>query len=799
MTRSLLLLATVVSATLAASLSDVACAQTPRPLELPGPQDGENAAPANADEDTLRLTLQGKVSLTDFIDYVARRLNLQILYDESLREKNINLIAPDPIPVDSLPELLQSILINEGLIVSDTDKQGFKRITTNERIPLVSRPLAKGETLQSVDSAVPVTRVFVLRENKPSEVVELFRPFLSEPGASVIALDPAGLLIITDVARNIRRVEGLLEIVDSGQSRVQVEFVSAENVSVIELSDRLGKILSAKRKAIGMDEESGGGLEVTLEERTNSLVLIGKSVEIEEAKALIERLDQPLSTLQRLFTLRFYSPQALDELIRSLLDDRAIKPPYSARVEGNTLIVESTQEVLDLIADTIRQVDTREAPDSQSPIRFYKIRNVPAQELVETLRGIGGNVTNTGQRRSVTPRSRTSNDLAVPGPNRGPVFTPLGDQGIQEPLAPPALRESLQNESLPFPQIGAIAANEQLEQQQLQFGPTDFPLEGDGLGAASLATDLIGEANVTVDVHTNTIIVVAKPEVQRIYAKLIESLDKRRPQVLLEAKVIIIDTSDNYSLGVEISGGDSEGSRRLFSFSSFGLSTVEPTTGALGIIPGVGFNGTLVDPTTADVVVRALATHTRARVLSTPRILVNDNAEGQLTSVLEVPFTSVNASQTVATTSFAGFAEAGTTITATPTISDDNYLQVDYIVTLNSFTGTGSDGVPPPRQTNEVQSRVTVPDGYTIIVGGLTSQNISHQLDGIPWLERIPIIRDLASLQEDSWQQTSLFVFLKPVILREDRFKDLRYLSDVNLRRSGEPTNFPQNAPLLIE
>ncbi|MEM6473864.1 MAG: secretin N-terminal domain-containing protein, partial [Planctomycetota bacterium] len=346
---------------------------------------------------------------------------------------------------------------------------------------------------------------------------------------------------------------------------------------------------------------------------------------------------------------------------------------------------------------------------------------------------------------------------------------------------------------------GAIPSGELLERQQFEVLPEDSQQVANGNETASLATDLIGEANVTVDVHTNTIIVVAKPEVQRIYAKLIETLDKRRPQVLLEAKVVIIDTTDNYTLGVEVSGGDSEGSRRLFSFSSFGLSTVEPTTGALSIMPGVGFNGTLVDPTTADVVVRALATHTRARVLSTPRILVNDNAEGQLTSVLEVPFTSVNASQTVATTSFAGFAEAGTTITATPTISDDNYLQVDYIVTLNSFTGTGSDGVPPPRQTNEVQSRVTVPDGYTIIVGGLTSQNISQEVDGIPWLERIPIIRDLASLQQDSWQQTSLFVFLKPVILREDRFKDLRYLSDVNLRRSGEPTNFPQNAPLLIE
>ena len=56
--------------------------------------------------------------------------------------------------------------------------------------------------------------------------------------------------------------------------------------------------------------------------------------------------------------------------------------------------------------------------------------------------------------------------------------------------------------------------------------------------------------------------------------------------------------------------------------------------------PGQGFNATLVDPQTADVVVRALATHRRSRVLSSPKILVDDNAEGTLESVNEVPFTS---------------------------------------------------------------------------------------------------------------------------------------------------------------
>jgi len=101
-------------------------------------------------------------------------------------------------------------------------------------------------------------------------------------------------------------------------------------------------------------------------------------------------------------------------------------------------------------------------------------------------------------------------------------------------------------------------------------------------------------------------------------------------------------------------------------------------------------------------------------------------------------FTSINASQTVATTSFAGFADAGTTITATPRISDDNHLQLDFAITLNSFTGTPANGVPPSRQTEQVTSQITIPDGYTVIVGGLNRHNTSSDYQGVPGLEKIP-------------------------------------------------------------
>lgn len=97
-----------------------------------------------------------------------------------------------------------------------------------------------------------------------------------------------------------------------------------------------------------------------------------------------------------------------------------------------------------------------------------------------------------------------------------------------------------------------------------------------------------------VDVNTNSIIVIADKSVQQVYKELIDALDQHRPQVMIEAKVVVLDTSDNFTLGIEVSGGDRTGTRKLFQFTSYGLSTVEPTTGALSLIPGRGFNWTLV-------------------------------------------------------------------------------------------------------------------------------------------------------------------------------------------------------------
>jgi general secretion pathway protein D len=329
-------------------------------------------------------------------------------------------------------------------------------------------------------------------------------------------------------------------------------------------------------------------------------------------------------------------------------------------------------------------------------------------------------------------------------------------------------------------------------------GNSPFGFGGNqGLGANGINFNAIqGLARVAADASTNTIIVIGPPSVQDAYEELIEFLDRRPQQVLIEARVVILDTTDDYSLGVEVSVGDRSGERRLLEFTSFGLSDVDPVSGALSLIPGRGLNWTLVDPSQADVVLRALASHRRARVTSTPRILVNDNKTGTLASVAEVPFTSVNASQTVATTSFAGFAEAGTSIEVTPRISDEDLLQLEFTVSLNSFTGPGGDGVPPPRQTDELSSEVTIPDGHTVIIGGL---NTSGSQDGIPFIENIPILKELTSITTKNSSNATLFFFLRPIILRDDKFEDLKFISESDAAKAGIQGAFPASSPILVQ
>lgn len=638
-----------------------------------------------------------------------------------------------------------------------------------------------------LDLWVPATRrplyqaARELCEKLNHPVPQLIKPFLTTPGANSLVLPESRTLIVTDYATNLLKISRGIEYMEKPPAAAVLEFVPIENVPATELATQVSTILVAKAKAEGA-RQAGAAVEAMPDARTNQVLLVGQQEQVDQAKELIRSLDVPLGLVTRTYSFQNVEAASIDRLAQQLVAPDVGERLYRSVVDevGNLLIVTSTEEMHRRIEQLQTARDVPVAP-AQSPMQFYKIKNLPVAELMETIRLIESQSQDSLPQGSDWRRVRTDGRIRparqepIPGPNRLPP-----EPGSELP-PPPALREpgSERRSNPPGERPAESAA----------------PVEAADAGAAGL----LGQARVTADVHTNTLIVVADPTVQRVYAELIKQLDRRPPQVLIEAKFVLIDTNDDFSLGVEVSGGDRTGARRLLAFSSYGLSTADAVSGALSLVPGLGFNGTLVDPNVADAVLRAVTSHSRARVVSAPRILVNDNATGQLTSVSEVPFTSINASQTVATTSFAGFADAGTTITVTPRISDENSLQLDFAITINTFTGTGGEGVPPPRQTEEVTSQITIPDGHTVIVGGLNRGNRSYDYTGLPLIEKVPLLRAATGLTTTGRSCTSMFIFIRPIILREDKFRDLKFLSGRDARKARLRPGYPQSEPIWIQ
>lgn len=785
-----------------------------------------------AQEDRLpqvRLNLRGETSLSTLVEYISQRLDLRFVYDESLGQKKIVLQLPDEVPVENLFDLLQSALQVSGFALTKTENPVVYRIVSNEKISVVAVPSGGDSNLKDYERAIPLTKVFPLKRADPNQIRSLIQPFLTSPGASTIPLIANRSIIVVDTASNLQRIEKLIEMLDADRLNSSIEFVKVKHLNAKQVASQLEKILSSRARAdsgassnpndsSGLSKQPVLGIEITPDERSNQLILVGIASQIEATLDLLKLLDVPLASEPQRYQLQFLTPAQLDVLLQRYIDGMVPTPPFSTRAEGSNLIVDTTPEIHKQISRILPQLDSRDSSAKQSPIRFYKIKNVPVQDLMETLNalqsgGISGLQMGAGfNLQGGSSRSRTTNDRAIPGRNVPNIVTDQTAQPGVLPPTPPAIRNGLLDNSSNYPdQFSSSGLHS--GPRQIGPGPANLlyginPMIGvSPLGVAALNSGFalergiqspLGAAQVTCDLGSNSLIVIAEPEVQQAYEQLIQFLDQRRPQVMIEAKIVIIDTTGDFTLGVEVSGGQRSGLSRMFAFSSYGLSTVNPLTGNLLITPGDGLNATLVDPSTADFVVRALTEHRRARVLSAPKLLVDDNAEGTLESVSEVPFTSVNASQTVATTSFAGFAKAGTSITVTPTISEAKHISLDYLVTLNSFTGTGSTGVPPPRQTNEVRSRVTVPDGYTIIVGGLTQKNVVNDYKGIPYLEKIPVIRQLTGLTANRMKDNALFVFLRPIILEDDKFRDLRNVSRRSANVANEGFDFPESGPILM-
>ncbi len=290
-------------------------------------------------------------------------------------------------------------------------------------------------------------------------------------------------------------------------------------------------------------------------------------------------------------------------------------------------------------------------------------------------------------------------------------------------------------------------------------------------------------SRVVAEDQTNSLLIEAdKKDYDEILA-IIKKLDVRRPQVLLEAAIIEVSANSTTNMGIELATVDIAGTGfRGAGMSYFGLSTIDAENLTKEPLAGIGATGMFYKDefNRIPILLQMLRTNSDVNVLSSPRILTNDNEEGMIKVTDQVATTTyIDPQQGASRQQFGGYQDAGITLTITPHISTDNYLRLEIHLTIEQFTSSPIAGsaTPPPKTSREIRGMVTVPDREIIVIGGLTSEEENETVNKIPILGDIPILGALFRSTSVVKRKTNLYVFLTPHIIDDERFDSIKKIS----------------------
>jgi len=304
-----------------------------------------------------------------------------------------------------------------------------------------------------------------------------------------------------------------------------------------------------------------------------------------------------------------------------------------------------------------------------------------------------------------------------------------------------------------------------------------------GGGASTRSQEFV----VVADPETNALLIAASRTRYEELIALIEALDERQDQVLIETALIELSGRDFYDIGVELGFADLPGTGETggYGVTGFGLSTFgdsdgdgipdsripnEPSSGiAAGILDGDDFS--------LPVLLQLVEERRNSNVLNIPSVLVNNNGSATVESKEEQPTREINQTQFGQQETAGPYVEAGVTMQISPSISASNYLRLNIELEVSNFIGTAQGSIPPPITTRIIRTTVNVPDGDTMVIGGIIIDNTNKTRNQVPLLGDIPILGHLFRRESGSKDRTALYFFVTPHILRDEKFADLEKIS----------------------
>ncbi len=588
-----------------------------------------------------------------------------------------------------------------------------------------------------------------------------------------------------------------------------------------------------------------------VDERTNRILMIGYAEQLGTVEVLIDALDIPEQDVR---ILSVYGIRHVDaEVVMTKLTElgiigkpapgsaraaKAAQPAAAAATEktpdeelqvvlleaANALLANATREQHDRLESIISHIDT--PPQELRTVQVYTLEHIEAEEALDKLERL------ELVRAANGPAPRLT-EAPAPAPARAaPAGTPKGEMPAGHPQG--LVLEGTNSLLVRATDSQHAAIEAMLRHLDVQAQRERIPYEiyflenQDPSQLAEVLTKLIQETQtdkegkvervvpkvqeqitVVPDTTTFSLIVYASRRNQEWLADLVEKLDKRRPQVLIDVTLVEITEMQAFTYDLNL----------IQSFPD--LTATSGLTGTL--VPGQSpiTSGSIIDKLEAsgrsqfvdyqsnggnltafygdrhiNLLLRAMESKDYGRILAKPKILVNDNEPGVIKTA-DITYVAKSSSIPVSSGGAGTDAtliqtaidyepyEAGITLKITPHISQGDLLRLGIELIRSDFRETVDEDKPPNTTSSELTTTAFVPDGCTVILGGLLKLNQNKGAVKVPLLGDLPLLGGLFRSINNKGTQSKLYIFVRAEIIRPTEVpgaghEDLMRISDQN-------------------
>lgn len=290
--------------------------------------------------------------------------------------------------------------------------------------------------------------------------------------------------------------------------------------------------------------------------------------------------------------------------------------------------------------------------------------------------------------------------------------------------------------------------------------------------------------SITVDDRTNSIIAYQPQERLDELRRIVSQLDIPVRQVMIEARIVEANVGYDKSLGVRWGGAYHNGNWNSYGKNgNMGIKDKEgyncgpfqgqctfptrdnsPTPfvdmGAKDATSGIGI-GFITDNIILDLQLSAMEKTGNGEVVSQPKVVTSDKETAKILKGSEIPYQEASSSGATSTS----FKEAALSLEVTPQITPDNRIIVEVKVTKDAPDFQNALNGVPPINKNEVNAKILVNDGETIVIGGVFSNTQTKAVDKVPFLGDLPYLGRLFRRDTVSDTKNELLVFLTPRIM----------------------------------